>query len=74
MSDSNAKKPSFGSKLNTQEYYSSINSIIAVLRPLSTLRTIALQLNTANFSTPSGLSWNRGRVANFLQSSAFKGN
>lgn len=62
--------PAFGSRLNTQPYYDSLNAIIATLRPATTLRTIADHLNSAGFTTPSGKPFTRERVANYLQSTA----
>lgn len=63
-------RPSFGGRLRTQTYYEGVNSIIHNMRPLATLRTIAKHLNTAQFLTPSGLQWNRERLANYLRSTA----
>jgi hypothetical protein len=59
--------PSFGGRLNNQSYYDAVSGIIRVLRPASSLRIIANHLNKAQFLTPSGLPWNRDRVANFLR-------
>lgn len=70
MLTSHAATPQFGGKLNTAAYYDSINSIIKVMRPMATLRTVASHLNTAQFLTPSGLTWNRERLANYLRSTA----
>lgn len=60
-------KPTFGGRLNTPQYYSSVDSICRMLRPAATLRTIANHLNAAGFKTPSGLIWDRQRVANYLR-------
>ena len=59
--------PGFGSKLKNDEYYSQVQSIIAVLRGRSTLRTIALALNEQGFTTPTGLPFTRDRLATFLK-------
>jgi hypothetical protein len=59
--------PAFGGKHNTQHYYTCINSILAVLRPASSLRVIGNHLNTHGFKTPSGLEWNRDRVATYIR-------
>lgn len=58
--------PAFGGKLCTPEYYASIISIINVLRPMSSLATIAKHLNRQGFSTPAGLPFSRGGVSNFI--------
>lgn len=70
MQDQFAIQPSFGGKLQSPEFYSSVNSIIATLRNVATLRTISDALNQAGFSTPSGMIWNKGRLANYLGSTA----
>jgi hypothetical protein len=62
--------PAFGGKLQSPEFYSGVNSIIGTLRKVATLRTIAEALNQAGFATPAGLSWNKGRLANYLGSTA----
>ena len=59
--------PAFGKPLNAPSYYEAVNSIIRVLRPHSTLRTIANHLNAQCFKTPSGMDWNRMHVANYLR-------
>lgn len=59
--------PAFGKQLRTPDYYSTVDSIISVLRPYSTLRTIAGHLNSQGLQTPSGLDWNRERVAQYLR-------
>lgn len=59
--------PQFGGKLCTAEYYTNVAAAIATLRPLSTLRFIAAQLNKSGFLTPAGLPWNRDRLANFIR-------
>lgn len=59
--------PGFGSKLKTEDYYSQVQAIIAVLRGHSTLRTIASHLTAQGFTTPSGLAWTRDRLATFLK-------
>ena len=65
-----AIQPSFGGKLQSPQFYLSVNSIIATLRKVATLRTIADALNQAGFVTPAGLSWTKGRLANYLGSTA----
>ncbi len=62
--------PQFGGRLMTPAYYQAVASIIGVLRPASTLRTIAHHLNGAGFTTPTGLAWTRDRLANYLRSTS----
>lgn len=59
--------PTFGGKHNTAHFYTMVNSILAVLRPASSLRTIAAYLNSHGFRTPSGLEWTRDRVAQYIR-------
>lgn len=59
--------PGFGQPLKSPEYYEQIDAIIETLRPHSTLRTVALHLNSAGFRTPSDLEWNRMHVANYVR-------
>lgn len=70
MTNQFAISPSFGGKLQSPEFYASVNSIIATLRKRATIRTIANHLNRAGFSTPTGLSWTKSRLANYLRSTA----
>ena len=62
----------FGQKLHTADYYSDILGIVSVLRPMSSLRTIAQHLNNLGFSTPSGLPFTRDRVATFIRNNSSK--
>jgi hypothetical protein len=64
--------PSFGGKLNNPAYYTTLNSILSELRPMSSLRTIAHHLNAAGHRSPSGLTWTRERVANYLRSATLE--
>lgn len=59
--------PQFGSKLKKPAYYEAVNGIITVLRPASSLRTIANNLTNAGFLTPAGLAWNRHRVSDYIR-------
>jgi hypothetical protein len=70
MLTQHAAIPQFGGKLDTAAYYDAVTSIIKVMRPMATLRTVADHLKLAGFVTPSGLTWNRERLANFLRSTA----
>ncbi len=64
------QSPQFGGKLKTAPYYEAVASIIRVLRPYSTLRTISNHLNSVGLKTPSDLIWNRERLANFMRCTA----
>lgn len=59
--------PAFGQRLNVPAYYDSVQVILNALRPHSTLRIMANHLNAQGFLTPSGLTWNRRHVSNFLR-------
>jgi hypothetical protein len=65
--------PGFGKKLHTESYYKGIIGIIATLRPMSSLATIATHLNRQGFSTPAGLPFTRGGVSNFMSNNIKKG-
>lgn len=60
--------PAFGKPLQSADWYAQIDGIIEVLRPYSTLRTIAQHLHNAGFTTPGGLQWHRMHVANYIRS------
>ena len=59
--------PAFGQPLNSPDYYNRVDAIVNVLRPYSTLRTVAQHLNDSGFQTPSGLTWHRLHVANYIR-------
>jgi hypothetical protein len=63
--------PAFGGKHNTPAYYATLDSIIAVLRPASSLRLIANHLNAHGFKTPTNLDWSRDRAANYIRHKSF---
>lgn len=58
--------PAFHGKLRQPEFYEAAVTIIKRHRRLVTLREVAEKLNAANLTTPTGLSWNRARLANFI--------
>lgn len=64
--------PSFGGRLNKDDYYNTVNGIINVLRPASSLRVIANHLTKAGFQTASGLEWNRHRVSDYIRNTLNK--
>jgi len=70
MSNAYAAIPRFSGKLNVPAYYTAVLQVINTLRPLATLRTVATALNSAGFTTPSGLPFTRDRVQAFLRFSA----
>lgn len=61
---------SFGGKRMTPDYYQAVNRIIRTLRPVASLRTLADHLNQAGYQTPTGLSWDRDRLSNYLRTTA----
>jgi hypothetical protein len=73
MSDLKAR-PSFGGRLNVNEYYDAVSSVISVLRPVATLRVIAAHLNAASFHTPSGKPWTKERVATYIHNTTVRSN
>lgn len=64
--------PAFGGRLNNDAYYANVSSIIALLRPMSSLRIIAEHLTRSGFRTPAGLEFNRDRVANFIKNNSIQ--
>jgi hypothetical protein len=61
-------RPGFGTPKQLPQYYVSVSSIVSVLKPYSTLRTISGHLNGQGFRTPSGMKWSKQAVANFIRS------
>jgi hypothetical protein len=66
--------PKFGSPLCTDAYYEDVDAVINALRPYSTLRTIANNLQAQGFRTPSGLDWSRTRVACYIRNRGLETN
>ena len=66
-----SQAPTFGGKLRDSRYYTEVGNIIRILRTKSSLRIIASHLASQGFTTPSGLPWTKGRVAEFIRSAAF---
>lgn len=62
-------RPKFGGRLNVDSYYRQTSEIIKVLRPTASLRIISDHLNGQGFKTPTGLDWNRDRLANHIRTS-----
>ena len=60
-------KPTFGGRLRASAYYTQVLSFVTPLRETQTLSAICAALNTAGLTTPSGLAWNKVRLANFLR-------
>lgn len=63
--------PTFGGKLRDTSYYAQVTNIICILRDKTSLRLIAEHLNRNQFTTPSGLTWTRARVSEYIKSTAF---
>lgn len=68
------RAPVFGGKLRDSSYYKLVSQTIQVLRDKASLRVIANHLNRNQLTTPSGLSWSRARVSEYIKSTAYKGN
>lgn len=60
--------PSFGGRLRTENYYTNTSNAIRILRGRSSLRIIAQYLNSQGITTPSGLPFNRDRLARYIKS------
>jgi hypothetical protein len=61
-------RPTFGGRARAPAYYDQILAFITPLRETLTLNAICTALNTAGLTTPSGLPWTKGRLANFIRS------
>lgn len=59
--------PAFGARICVPAYYAAVSAIYRHMSGTSTLRQICFQLNAENYRTPSGLEWNRSRLANFIR-------
>ena len=57
----------FGGKHMPATYYDELQRLIAELQPASTLRSLSDVLNGKNLTTPTGLKWNKSRLANFIR-------
>lgn len=57
----------FGGPRQPNSYYSTVRALIHELQPTSTLRSLSVDLNNRGFTTPTGLEWNRDRLANFIR-------
>lgn len=64
-------RPKFGGPLQAPDYYVAVSNIIKVLRDYSTLSTIAGHLAAQGFLSPSGKTFNKQRVANFIRSTHY---
>lgn len=67
MLDELSRPAVFGGKIQPDEFYSSVSTVVASLRGRATLRTISLHLNALGLKTATGLEFNRARLANFIQ-------
>jgi len=64
--------PAFGKPLKTPDYYVQVRAYLESLRGTTTLRTMALMLNTAGYRSPAGKPFCRQTVANFLRRTSLK--
>lgn len=60
-------RPRFGGKLLSAEFYSQLDSVILSMRPHTTQRAIANRLNELSLTTPTGLPFNRNRLAAYIR-------
>jgi len=63
-------RPGFGMPLKAPVYYAEIRAYTETLRSTKTLRQIAVLLNSAGYSTPTGKAFTKQGVSNFLRSTA----
>lgn len=61
-------RPAFASKKMQPAYYAQITAYVQSLQPTKTLRQIADLLNQAGYRSPTGLPFDRQRVANIMRS------
>lgn len=59
--------PAFAGRVCVPAYYAAVSAIYRHMRDKFTLRQICFQLNAENYRTPTGLEWNRSRLANFIK-------
>jgi hypothetical protein len=64
----NVLPPSFGGKLRTDDYYEKVSSIVRILKGKSSLRIMAMHLNSQGFTTPRGMPFTRDRLVRFMKS------
>ena len=60
--------PSFGGRLKTADYYAKVSAIVRILKGRSSLRIMAMHLNSQGFTTPRGLPFTRDRLVRFMKS------
>lgn len=61
-------RPRFGGAKQDAGFYVAVSNIINGLREHSTLTIIASHLSAQGFLSPSGMPFNKSRVATFLRS------
>jgi len=59
--------PGFHAKLRTPEYYETVITTIKQHRRQVTLREVAAKLNAKSLTTPTGLIWDRQKLASFIR-------
>lgn len=60
--------PAFGGRRKTEAYYTMVSNIVRVLKDKASLSTISLHLNAQGLTTPTGLPFNRFRLARYIKS------
>ena len=61
--------PAFHGKQRSAAYYENLTTQIKLHRRTMTLRELAERFNSKLMTTPTGLIWNRARLANFIRNS-----
>lgn len=61
--------PAFHGKHRLPAYYEALATQIKLHRRTITLRELAEKLNAARLTTPTGLLWDRARLANHIRNS-----
>lgn len=62
------RPPQFGGRLKTDAYYTTILNILRILKGKSSLRIMAMHLNSQGLTTPTGLPFTRDRLVRFMKS------
>jgi hypothetical protein len=60
--------PNFGGRWRTEDYYTKITAILRILKGKSSLRIMAMHLNSQGFTTPRGMPFTRDRLVRFIKS------
>ncbi len=68
--DTFIQRPAFGKPRMSPGYFDEVDQIIATLRDTATLNAIAMYLNKCNFTTPTGMDWDRNRLSSYIYTRA----